>query len=380
MVVGLDVVLADGTHGPHRRRARAAVGPDLTQLFVGTEGTLGVITGARLRVHPAPAGEVRARVPASPRSPTASTRAGASSDAARRPPCCASTTRPRPTGTSTTGDAARAARARRGRPRARRRDAWRSSPRSAPAPTPLDVALVEQWLEHRNDVSALEALISSGFVVDTMEIAGALVGAAARSTTRRARRAPGGRRARWLASRAPVATRTPTAPASTSPSPASPPTDATRVATTARCGTPARRAVLAARRRAQPPPRRRPQPGPLRAARRSAPAFDVLAATEGRARPERHPQPGQARPAEPMGRTRLAVKRLVLALFVVVVLGALALPAGSVAERHGRGKPGPSTTTTTTTRRPPRPPGPRCRRSTPRCPGPTAAVASSAAR
>ena len=50
-----------------------------------------------------------------------------------------------------------------------------------------------------------------------------------------------------------------------------------------------------------------------------------------------------------MGRTRLAVKRLVLALFVVVVLGALALPAGSVPERQGRGKPGPSTTTTTTT-------------------------------
>ena len=50
-----------------------------------------------------------------------------------------------------------------------------------------------------------------------------------------------------------------------------------------------------------------------------------------------------------MGRSRLAVKRLVLALFVVVVLGALALPAGSVPERQGRGKPGPSTTTTSTT-------------------------------
>ena len=35
-----------------------------------------------------------------------------------------------------------------------------------------DVAFVEQWLGHRNDVSALEALISRGLVVDTMEIAG----------------------------------------------------------------------------------------------------------------------------------------------------------------------------------------------------------------
>ncbi|MDQ1478202.1 MAG: alkyldihydroxyacetonephosphate synthase, partial [Actinomycetota bacterium] len=31
---------------------------------------------------------------------------------------------------------------------------------------------VEQWLGHRNDVSALEALISRGLVVDTMEISG----------------------------------------------------------------------------------------------------------------------------------------------------------------------------------------------------------------
>ncbi len=39
-------------------------------------------------------------------------------------------------------------------------------------PGSVDVAFVEQWLGHRNDVSALEALISRGLVVDTMEIAG----------------------------------------------------------------------------------------------------------------------------------------------------------------------------------------------------------------
>ena len=55
MVVGMEVVLADGrviTTGG--RGPRAAAGPDLNQLFVGSEGTLGVITEARLRVHPRP--------------------------------------------------------------------------------------------------------------------------------------------------------------------------------------------------------------------------------------------------------------------------------------------------------------------------------------
>jgi alkyldihydroxyacetonephosphate synthase len=61
MVAGLEVVLADGriirTGGT---APRSATGPDLTQLFVGSEGTLGVITSAQLRVHPAPAAERRA--------------------------------------------------------------------------------------------------------------------------------------------------------------------------------------------------------------------------------------------------------------------------------------------------------------------------------
>jgi len=60
MVVGLEVVLADGTLVRTGGSPRAATGPDLTQLFVGSEGTLGVITRAWLRVHPAPAHERRA--------------------------------------------------------------------------------------------------------------------------------------------------------------------------------------------------------------------------------------------------------------------------------------------------------------------------------
>src|SRR5262249_9529155 len=60
IVVSLDVVLADGTfvatgHGP-----RPAGGPDPTQLFLGSEGTLGVITSVTMRAHPVPPAERRA--------------------------------------------------------------------------------------------------------------------------------------------------------------------------------------------------------------------------------------------------------------------------------------------------------------------------------
>jgi alkyldihydroxyacetonephosphate synthase len=61
IVAGLEVVMADGTVIHTGGKApRAATGPDLTQLFVGSEGTLGIITEVQLRVHPLPVGERRA--------------------------------------------------------------------------------------------------------------------------------------------------------------------------------------------------------------------------------------------------------------------------------------------------------------------------------
>ncbi len=59
LVIGLDVALADGSVITTGGQARQAVGPDLNQLFVGSEGTLGIITGARLRLFPAPVHENR---------------------------------------------------------------------------------------------------------------------------------------------------------------------------------------------------------------------------------------------------------------------------------------------------------------------------------
>ncbi|MDT0308162.1 FAD-linked oxidase C-terminal domain-containing protein [Streptomyces sp. DSM 44917] len=55
-VLGLDVVLADGRLlSTGRRTAKGVAGYDLTRLFVGAEGTLGVVVRAVLALRPAPA-------------------------------------------------------------------------------------------------------------------------------------------------------------------------------------------------------------------------------------------------------------------------------------------------------------------------------------
>jgi alkyldihydroxyacetonephosphate synthase len=64
IVNGLEVVLADGrvvrTGGLAGAGPRSSTGPDLTQLFLGSEGTLGIVTAAQLRARPLPQAERRA--------------------------------------------------------------------------------------------------------------------------------------------------------------------------------------------------------------------------------------------------------------------------------------------------------------------------------
>lgn len=170
MVVGLEVVLADGRllrtggTGP-----RAATGPDLTQMFVGSEGVLGVITSARLRLHPHPADDAR--------------RAYGFDSFARGLEACRRILRRGAT------------------PAVLRLYDHSESGRSFEIPDrcvlivldeadpgvldatmgivdaeaavdgqPLDARLVDRWMSHRNDVSALAPLYRAGIVVDTLEI------------------------------------------------------------------------------------------------------------------------------------------------------------------------------------------------------------------
>jgi FAD/FMN-containing dehydrogenase len=60
-VIGLDVALPDGTVVRRHSQVRMDnTGYDLASLFIGAEGTLGVITGLDLRLHPTPACRVTA--------------------------------------------------------------------------------------------------------------------------------------------------------------------------------------------------------------------------------------------------------------------------------------------------------------------------------
>ncbi len=53
-VLGVEAVLPDGTIVRTRAAVRSTTGLDLKRLFIGTEGTLGILTAATLRVFPIP--------------------------------------------------------------------------------------------------------------------------------------------------------------------------------------------------------------------------------------------------------------------------------------------------------------------------------------
>ncbi len=171
MVSGLEVVLADGTIIRTGDQPRQAVGPDFSQLFIGSEGTLGVITSVSLRAHRRPIAQRQAAY-----------------------------------GFTSFGDALSAMReiVQRGATPAvlRLYDHWESMQQlgcdgqthallvldegeqglidwtmsvveqCCAAGRPLDESLVDSWMGHRNRIPDLQKLGSQGYVWDTMEVTG----------------------------------------------------------------------------------------------------------------------------------------------------------------------------------------------------------------
>ena len=170
MVIGMDVVLADGTTIQTGGNARQATGPDLNQVFVGSEGTLGVITGARLRVHPVPVYERRAAYsfrdfPDGMDACRRIMRRGANPAVLR---LYDATEASRSYGTAGVAillvlDEGE---------RATVDPNMRIVEEECRNGDQLGRKLVGDWLKHRNNVAQLEELIGGGLVVDTMEITG----------------------------------------------------------------------------------------------------------------------------------------------------------------------------------------------------------------
>ena len=172
MVHALEAVLADGTVIRTGGAPAGAVGPDISQLLLGSEGTLAVITRVWLRAHPLPEVERRAAYVFATLTEGFEAcrrmiRDGATPAVLRLYDGAESKR-------SHGGDGTTATLLVLDEGNERIVDATMSivhDTSMSMGASVADAALVEQWTHHRNDTSGLQALTRKGYVVDTMEVA-----------------------------------------------------------------------------------------------------------------------------------------------------------------------------------------------------------------
>lgn len=174
IVLSLEVVLADGTVVRTPLGPRAATGPDLRQIFLGSEGTLGVFTEATLRIVPLP--EASARMSFS----FASMQAGLEAirrimRAGWRPPVvrlydAVETARLFPAA-STTENCLLLLLSEGAADLVAVEERACTSICEAAGGTASGAEPIEHWLAERNKVPTFESLLEKGLVVDTIEVA-----------------------------------------------------------------------------------------------------------------------------------------------------------------------------------------------------------------
>ncbi|MCG8588055.1 MAG: FAD-binding oxidoreductase [Proteobacteria bacterium] len=174
LLVAVEAVLPDGRVIRTRETPRAAAGPDLRQLFLGSEGTLGVVTEVTLAVRPQPEASrgqslhfpdfdagleaIRRFVQADWCPPVVRLYDGRESQRHFRPAC--------PSGRHMLialheGPAARVELELEAVARVARELGGEAS----------DPGLVDHWLETRNQVPSFRSLLDQGLIVDTIEVA-----------------------------------------------------------------------------------------------------------------------------------------------------------------------------------------------------------------
>jgi alkyldihydroxyacetonephosphate synthase len=174
LVLALEVVLPDGAILRTRETPRAAAGPDLRQLFLGSEGTLGVVTEVTFSLRPLPAasrgqafhfedfpaglGALRTLMREGWRPPVA--RLYDPPESGRHFPDACPPERAMllllhegPAALVEAQGPAIAALC------------------EAAGGTPADPAVVDHWLEHRNTVPGFRPFLEQGVVLDTIEVA-----------------------------------------------------------------------------------------------------------------------------------------------------------------------------------------------------------------